>query len=306
MGETLPLGGAISLREEMVAYETLWGLRDQTTKRLSDLFAEHSGTVPTRLLDAIGRKDLFPQHEPLRREVRQFLATLEGFTVAVNGAFQYPQRLQDARYPVRVFYYRGDIGLAESVSVSIVGTRRPTELGVGRAKQIATELVHAGYVIVSGLATGIDTAAMTSTIDAGGRTIGVIGTPITLSYPKENASLQERVATEHLLISHVPFFRYEREPFNLRRRYFPERNALMAALSSATIIVEASETSGTLTQARAALEQGRKLMILNSCFENKDITWPHVYESRGAIRIRDVADVIDHLPPASARACASE
>lgn len=299
MAKARALGGAISLREEMVAYETLWGLPDQTTKRLSQLFEEHAGVMPTRLLGAIEQEELFSTHEQLKRDVREFLANLEGFTVSVKGAFQHPARLQDARYPVQVFYYRGDIGLAETTSVSIVGTRKPSEHGLLRAEKLATQLAKAGYTIVSGLATGIDTAAMTATIAAGGKTIGVIGTPITFSYPKENEDLQERVATEHLLISHVPFFRYEKEHFKFRRRYFPERNALMAALSDATIIVEASDTSGTLTQARAALEQNRQLMILNSCFENPSISWPSYYEERGAIRIRDISEVLNHLPPSS-------
>src|SRR5690606_30700269 len=106
---------------------------------------------------------------------------------------------------------------------------------------------------------------MQATIDAGRPTVGVIGTPVNQSYPKENADLQEHVAREYLLVSQEPFYRYSIEPFPAKRRYFPERTETMAALTQATIIVEASETSGTLTQARAALRHGRKQFILNSC-----------------------------------------
>ncbi|MCH8253968.1 MAG: DNA-processing protein DprA, partial [Gemmatimonadetes bacterium] len=94
-----------------------------------------------------------------------------------------------------------------------------------------------GYTIVSGLAEGIDTAAMKSAIASDGNTIGVIGTPLNRAYPKGNEALQENVATNHLLISQVPFYRYQHEHYKARRYYFPQRNATMAALSVSTIIV---------------------------------------------------------------------
>jgi DNA processing protein len=75
------------------------------------------------------------------------------------------------------------------------------------------------------------------------------------------------------------------------RFFFPERNVTMSALTEATIIVEAGETSGTLTQARAALYQGRKLFILNSCFEREDLTWPARFEAQGAVRVREPDDI---------------
>ena len=110
-------------------------------------------------------------------------------------------------------------------------------------------------------------------LDAGGQTIAVIGTPIGDIYPKENADLQEHIAENHLLISQVPVLRYGQQDYRSNRAFFPERNATMSALTEATIIVEAADTSGTLTQARAAVHQGRKLFILNSCFERDDIAW---------------------------------
>jgi len=155
--------------------------------------------------------------------------------------------------------------------------------------------VNRDFTIVSGLAAGIDTAAMESAIAESGRTIGVIGTPINATYPKENTGLQEKVAKEHLLISQVPFYRYANEPFMARKIHFTQRNETMAALSEATIIVEASDTSGSLTQARACLQQGRKLFILNSCFEVPEITWPKTYLERGAIRVREIDDILNAL-----------
>jgi DNA processing protein len=123
----------------------------------------------------------------------------------------------------------------------------------------------------------------------------VIGTPINEYYPKENKELQEKIAKDHLLISQVPFFRYNHEPFLARKNNFPRRNATMSAIAEGTVIIEASDTSGTLTQARAAIFQKRKLFILNSCFENESITWPSHYLKLGAVRVTNELDIIDNL-----------
>jgi DNA processing protein len=111
--------------------------------------------------------------------------------------------------------------------------------------------------------------------------------------------LQRRVARDFLLISQVPVKRYENQDYRQNRLFFPERNITMSALTEATVIVEAGETSGTLIQARAALQQGRKLFILDSCFRNKRLTWPHRFAEKGAIRVADYDDIRQHLSPAT-------
>jgi DNA processing protein len=176
-------------------------------------------------------------------------------------------------------------------SVAVVGTRKPTEVGLTRTRQIVRDLVKDGYTIVSGLAEGIDTAAHRAAIEFNGQTIAVIGTPLGQVYPKANAELQKQIAENYLLISQVPVERYDQQNFRGNRFFFPERNKTMAALTEATIIVEAGETSGTLIQARAAIQQGRKLFILNSCFESADLTWPAKFEADGAVRVRDYGDI---------------
>jgi DNA processing protein len=128
----------------------------------------------------------------------------------------------------------------------------------------------------------------------------VIGTPLSLRYPKENAELQDRIAKEHLLISQVPIVRYQqgKNP-TANRFFFVERNVTMSALTLATIIIEAGETSGTLVQARHALKQGKKLFILESNFKNPALTWPAKFEQQGAIRVRDYEDIQEHLADTS-------
>ena len=91
--------------------------------------------------------------------------------------------------------------------------------------------------------------------------------------------------------------RYETQGYRQNRLFFPERNITMSALTEATVIVEAGETSGTQVQARAALQQGRKLFILDSCFRNPRLTWPYRFAERGAIRVADYDDIRRHLSP---------
>lgn len=281
----------ISPREEMLAYETLWGQPHQSVKTLAELFKQER-SLPSELFRRQNRLGALAQ---LREDVEKFLHGKSGFSVAIHGDFQYPKKLREAKYPLELFYYRGEIGLLESRCISVVGARRSTREGEARARKLVKGLVEHGLTIVSGLALGIDTAALRSAIDCGGRVVGVIGTPIDRYYPPENRGLQDLIADKFLLISQVPFFRYEHEPFNARRIHFPQRNETMSALSEATVIVEASDTSGTLSQARAALQQRRKLFILNSCFENPAVKWPERFAQQGAIRVHDLADILRNL-----------
>jgi DNA processing protein len=172
-----------------------------------------------------------------------------------------------------------------------------SEEGAARTRKLVKLLVENDFTIVSGLAHGVDTIAHQTAIAAGGRTIAVIGTPISEVYPKENASLQRQIASEFLLVSQVPVLRYKAQRPNVNRFFFPERNKTMSALTQATVIVEASETSGTLIQARAALDQGRMLFILESNFKNPAITWPEKFEKLGAIRVRDFEDILTAFQP---------
>ena len=163
-------------------------------------------------------------------------------------------------------------------------------------RALVKELVKDNFTIVSGLASGIDTIAHETAFEEGGRTIAVIGTPLSQVYPKDNAELQREIAREFLLISQVPVKRYERQDYRRNRLFFPERNITMSALTEATIIVEAGETSGTLIQARAALNQGRKLYILDNCFR-KGLSWPQKFADKGAIRVVDYDDIRKQLSP---------
>jgi len=287
---TGPLIDPISPLLEMGAYEAMWLEKGATFKQIAERLAADPTAMPSDFVS-------MPEALKCSNEVLAVLkkAGVHQFGVRIHHAGDYPDRLRHAKYPVELLYYRGAWELTELPSVAIVGSRKPSNDGISRARRLARSLVEMGYAVVSGLASGIDTAAHTAALEAGGQTIAVVGTPLGSVYPKENAALQEHIAEKYLVISQVPVLRYGKQGPQHNRFFFPERNATMSALTKATIIVEASETSGTLTQARAALYQGRKLFILNSCFERDDITWPARFAKKGAIRVRTPEDIWKNL-----------
>lgn len=281
---------------ELRAYEALWAVDGMTESKLATLFDPVTLKRPTQVWQTFlnAQLSLFDdKYARLLDDVTSFLKKKLGrMSTVMHGDIQYPSTLRTAKYPVELLYYRGDLDLAKSKSISIVGARKASEDGTKRARSLARQLSEKGYTVVSGLAAGIDTAALKGAMDARGQVVGVIGTPIDVSYPRENASLQETIAEQFLLLSQVPMYRYQHEAFDNHRHYFPRRNVTMAALSEATVIVEASDTSGSLTQARACIAQGKRLFILDSCFRNPSIKWPATYLSKGAIRVRTIDDIV--------------
>lgn len=284
--ESDPFDRAIAPFTEMAAYEALWAEQGATFKTIADKFRGNSNLLPSDLVDP-SRVEEFKAI--LRTIFSQY--GVKNVGVRVHGAAEYPAKLRDAKHPIELLYYQGWWDLVNTRSVAVVGSRKVSEEGRRRTVKLVKNLVQDGFTIISGLAEGVDSAAHTAALTLGGKTIAVIGTPLSHFYPKQNKSLQEKIREDFLLISQVPFKRYLDQDYRNNRIFFPERNVTMSALSEATIIVEASDTSGTLTQARAALHQGRKLFILESCFNNPDITWPAKYAEQGAIRVSDYEDI---------------
>lgn len=181
-------------------------------------------------------------------------------------------------------YYAGSLDLLEAQCVSIVGTRDASDRGTAHAGTLAKELAAAGVLVMSGLAKGIDTAALSSAIKHGGRTAAVIGTPLDKAYPAENAELQNTIWREHLLMS----------PFavgnQVYRSNFPARNRVMAALSDVTVIIEASDTSGTLHQASECQRLGRWLFIAKAVADDPSLQWPARFIGQPKARVLTSTD----------------
>jgi DNA processing protein len=188
-------------------------------------------------------------------------------------------------------YWAGDLDVVKSAPcVSVVGTRSVSREGAARARRLGTELGKAGVVVVSGLAKGVDTHALRAAIDAGGRVAAVIGTPLDKAYPNENSALQEEIYRDHLLVSQFPV------GSKVYRTNFPKRNRVMAAISNATVIIEASDTSGTLHQASECTKLGRWLFIAQSCFEMPTLQWPRKFnEYATTIPLTSTAEIVDRI-----------
>jgi DNA processing protein len=287
---------AVSPRRELGAYEALWAREGAWFKSIADDFRAHPGAIPS---DFVSQADIEKYSRLALGAIRD--AGIKHFGLRIHGAGEYPQKLRDADHPIELLYFQGLWELVNAPCIAVVGTREPSDEGMLRAAKLARLLVADGYTIVSGLARGIDTVALKTAIEAGGFTIAVLGTPITEYYPPENRELQQYIADKHLVISQVPIVRYSQQHVRANRYFFPERNATMSALTEATIVVEAGETSGTLVQARHALKQKRKLFILDSCFQNPALTWPETFAKQGAIRVTDYEDIKKHLAAAHPR-----
>ncbi|MGC8696603.1 MAG: DNA-processing protein DprA [Conexivisphaera sp.] len=199
----------------------------------------------------------------------------------------------ERRNAPRTLYFAGcaDMVPLPGPRVSVVGTRDPTPHGLEVAHRVAAWLASRGVVVVSGLARGIDTAAHVAAMGAGGRTVAVLGTPLDRFYPPENRELQLRMMREQLVVSQFP-------PDHVTRpRDFPARNRTMALLSNATVIVEAGERSGTISQGWEALRLGRPLYIWRDTFE-RGWKWVEEMVEYGA-RVLDeggLDDLMDELP----------
>jgi len=160
-------------------------------------------------------------------------------------------------------FVSGHLTSSDVNSVAVVGARQASATGRRRASAIAQHLVDRNFTVVSGLAAGIDTAAHTSALSRDGRTVAVIGTGLARAYPPENHALQRDIAARCAVISQ---FWPDAPP---SKRSFPMRNAVMSGLALATVVVEASHTSGARMQARLALGQGRPVFLLRDLVERQ-------------------------------------
>jgi DNA processing protein len=197
---------------------------------------------------------------------------------------EYPDNLRTVHDRPPLIFVAGTLLPEDARSVAVVGARNATERGRALAGAIAQHLGESGYAVVSGLARGIDTAAHTAALSAGRRTVAVIGTGLRRAYPPENERLQSQIATHGAVVSQ---FWPDAPP---TRRTFPMRNAVMSGLSLASVVVEASQTSGSRMQARLALEHGRPVFLPTMLVEQQE--WARSLAARpGAHTFREPAEI---------------
>lgn len=198
----------------------------------------------------------------------------------------------EAKHAPKVLYLCGDVELLGRPRVSVVGSRQMTPAGGARTAMLVAELVRRGFVVVSGLARGIDTVAHTAAIAKRGKTIAVVGTPLNEVYPRENRALFERIVAQHLAVSQFPIG-YPATPRN-----FVLRNRTMALLSDATIIVEAGAKSGTESQGWEATRLGRPLFILENVLRDSRVPWAEKLVEYGAqvLSKKNLREALEEIP----------
>jgi DNA processing protein len=188
-----------------------------------------------------------------------------------------PQELMYA--PKRLFAAGHVEWLRQERRVSVVGARKASPDGLKRAAKLARILVKHGAIVVSGLAEGIDAAAHT-----------VIGTPLSETFPTKHRNLQQLLMREHLVVSQFP------AGHPTTRKNFPLRNRTMALVSDASVIVEASDGSGSLSQGWEALRLGRPLFLMASILEHRGLSWPSKMLDYGAMVLNKPEDLLEQLP----------
>lgn len=274
--------------DETAAVIALMRRPELTRSQVSELLESKGSALEA--LKSFGSPEarLFEVDEPAATHLEAIEAELhawrrQGITVFTVLQAVYPANLLTVHDRPPALFVRGALEADDHRSVAVVGTRSATDRGVEQTRAIARGLVEAGYVVVSGLAAGIDTAAHTAALEAGGRTIAVLGTGLQQTFPKENADLQRRLGDESAVISHLwP----DQGP---RRWTFPERNAVMSGFAQATIVIEASQTSGARMQARLALEHGRPVFLLRSLLEHR---WAQTHADRPGVHVIDTLDEV--------------
>lgn len=199
----------------------------------------------------------------------------------------YPEQLREIQEMPPFLFWQGNREM-DARAASVVGSRDASALGLSFASEVARRLVESGFAVIAGLARGIDTEAHRAALASGGRTVAVIGTGIRKYYPAENRDLQDRIAKEGLLLSQ---FWPDASP---TKQSFPIRNAVMSGYGCASIIVEASERSGTRSQARRAIAHGRPVIIRRSVLEQAE--WARVLEPMPSVYVVDEPEeAVNHV-----------
>lgn len=203
---------------------------------------------------------------------------------------RYPGLLHTIFDPPAFLWFRGEVDVLDAPAVAIVGTRRPSAYGMRAATHFAKELAALGFVIISGLAYGIDGAAHHAALDAGGASVAVLGSGIDRIYPAKHTEIARRLALQGAIVSELPL-RAKPDAAN-----FPKRNRIISGLSLGTLVVEAFEKGGALITARMALEQNREVFAVPGSIFSPTAAGCHRLIAGGQAKlVHTVSDMLDEL-----------
>jgi len=226
------------------------------------------------------------QHFDLSKEIERMKTSGTRFIAQTDEAF--PSMLQEMYDPPIGLYWKGEYNI-DRPCVAIVGTRRATLYGHSVARKFASELARLGFCIVSGMARGTDTAAHEGALEAGGKTVAVLGCGLDIVYPPENLDLYKKIAQTGAVASEFPFGR------RADRQTFPMRNRVVAGMCEAVIVVESDVAGGSMITARFAGEQGRQIMAVPGRIDQPSSAGCHQLIRDGATMVTSIDDVLEEL-----------
>jgi len=210
-------------------------------------------------------------------------------TVLTWDSPDYPGLLQSISNPPPVLYVRGHLKPEDEWAVAVVGTRRATAYGRDCTRMIVSGLVESGVTVVSGLAYGIDTEAHRTAVNAGGRTVAVLGCGVDIIYPTENRKLGQSIIENGAIVSEYPL------GTNPESGNFPRRNRIISGLSLGVLVVEGAIQSGARITTDYALEQGRDVFAIPGPILRKSSTGPNYLIQNGAKLVTHVNDILEEL-----------
>lgn len=220
------------------------------------------------------------------------MAPLEKIKIIKKSSKDYPITLKEIHNPPKQIYIRGEFPKNHNLNFAIVGTRAATEYGKTLAFNIAKELAEMGFIIVSGLALGIDTQAHLGALAGNGKTVAVLGSGISdiSIYPIENLKLVKKIIENGgaVISEYDPKLKSE-------IWYFPERNRIISGLSKGVLVIEAPEKSGALITARMALEQNREVFAIPGSVFSKNSLGTNYLIKNGAKMVTSVDDILEEL-----------
>ncbi len=231
---------------------------------------------------------LGPEADRRAEEAAEVLERLDAFVLDVRQT-DYPAALRALPQPPPVLFVRGRRELLDRPSLAVVGTRQYSIYGRDATVSFVVGLVRAGYVIVSGLARGIDSVAHQTALEVGGETIAVLGSGLDVAYPAEHHDLAEMIAEHGCLLSEFP------PGTRPRKHHFPQRNRIISGLARALLVVEAAERSGALITAQYALEEGKEIFAVPGPIHNPTSRGTNRLIQDGAALVMSVADLLHVL-----------
>lgn len=282
-----------------------WHLLPQCPNKILVRIQEEFGCLPNPSLFLSDAADWIPAllrdrvQSQLRRPSAEFSArfgraiefvTQQNIFCLERLSDDYPALLEQIPDPPALLYCRGAIASVHKPQIAIVGSRASSRAGQRDAEAFAATLARSGFAVTSGLALGIDTCAHRGALQSNGLTIAVIGSGLDKIYPARNWDLANQIVTgEGLLLSEFP------PGTPPRRENFPQRNRIISGLSLATLVIEASERSGSLITARLALEQGREVMVLPGNIHDPLKRGCHRLIREGATLVNAVDQIVEQL-----------